>query len=589
MSNLKNAIEKFKIGQFVIIMDSDKRENEGDLVLAAQYCTPAKINFLLDYTSGILCTPITTKRAMQLDLGLMTSKNTDRNQTNFTISCDYIHNSTTGVSSYDRSLTCQALAEPSSLPSDFSKPGHIFPLIAAENGLLQRQGHTEATIEMCKLSEVIQVGLIGELRNKNGTMMNYPNCQEFSKQHNIPIITIDEMLDFINKTQNVSKINLPLIKEIKEIKEIKVIKVKKLAECDLTIKVDKLKESMKVKCNIFWSLYDNLEHTVLIYGDIDNHTSIPFRIHSECFTGNVLHSLHCDCYDQFQLALKIIHKKGYGVIIYHSGHEGRGIGLVNKIKAYHLQNTKQFDTVTANQQLNLEVDYRNYETVKDICKYLKISKIDLITNSPDKLNQLKELVNSRIDANCKFNKSNIFYLETKRDKLKHNITLMNNNDTLRTLTLNKFDDCHSILNKKRIAIIKTSWNKEICDKLESEYIGYLLSYGISKENIDTFTVPGAFELPFQAKHIANKSNSKYDIMICIGAVIKGETPHFEYISNAVSLAIMNLQLELNIPIIYGVLSCLNYQQAVDRSEGEKALQEGWANSTIQMIMNTLNS
>jgi 3,4-dihydroxy 2-butanone 4-phosphate synthase / GTP cyclohydrolase II len=563
MNNIKFAIEEFKKGNFVIIMDNEDRENEGDLVIAAQYINKEKMAFLIKNTSGIICTPITQKKANKLGLHYMTINNTDRNQTNFTVSCDIIEGTTTGVSAEDRALTCLGLADNNKTKSDFTLPGHIFPLVAKDNCLDDRQGHTEATIEMCRFANLPDIGILGELMNDNGTMMRFNDCLKLAQDKSIPIITINEMIQYKNLLNIIPK---------------KITrKVELKAETDLNINVHN--ENMLVKFKVFWSSLDNNEQVVIVYGDIDKEI-IPVRIHSECFTGNIFHSQHCDCWEQLQLGLKIIKEKGYGIFFYLNGHEGRGIGLINKIKAYSLQNSG-LDTIEANIKLDLPVDSRNYDSAIEILKYLNVNKIDLITNNPKKCDSLKDLLNKRIDASCSLNKFNKRYLITKKEKMNHKLNL--NNLNKRDITLEKFDEYTTLLKTKKIAIIGTNWNKEIIDLLSDKYSEYLQEYGIKKENIIKFNVPGAFELPFQAKIVAKNEN--IDCIICIGAVIKGETPHFEYISQAVSHAIMKLQMDIYIPIIYGVLSCYNYQQAYDRAYGKKALQKGWAYSTIRMIIN----
>lgn len=573
MDNFLQAIEKFKNGNFIIVMDNESRENEGDLIIPAENLTVEDMSFMIKFTSGIVCTPITKKRAIELDLPLMTLTNTDRNQTNFTMSCDYKIGTTTGVSAEDRYKTCKALVNKSSNPLDFSKPGHIFPLIAKDGGLKEREGHTEATIDLLKLANKELVGVIGELNNEDGTMKNYQDCKIFSEKYDIPIITVEDIKNYMS----INNIIFP---------ELDYPKIKLLSECDLTIQINNDNEPITVKCSVFQSFIDYHQHIVLSYGDVTECT-VPLRIHSECFTGNVLHSLHCDCDEQLQLALKKIKELNKGIIIYHQGHEGRGIGLANKIKAYDLQNKNKLDTIDANLELGQEIDSRNYDNVKEICRYYGISKISLITNNPYKINQLKDLVEDIISLKSTAHKYNKFYLETKRDRLNHTIEILENekiDDKLRKLTFTDFSKYKHLLESKRIGIVKTNWNKEIIDKLSEEYKNFLIKNGILEKNIFEYIVPGAFEIPLQTKFIAKKE--KFDSIICLGAVIKGETPHFEYISNAVSLAIMNLQLELEIPIIYGVLSCYNYKQAFERANGEKALQEGWANSTIQMLINT---
>ena len=584
------AISKFTAGEFVIVMDDDNRENEGDLIIAAEHVTSEKMNFLIRNTTGIICCPMTQERATHLKLHAMTSQNTDKNKTNFTVTIDAIENVTTGVSSSDRANTANALANYSLDSEAFNRPGHIFPLVARQGGVLVRRGHTEATIDLCLLANCVPVGVIGEIMNNDGTMSRYDDCATLASAHDIPIITIEKLVAY--KQYLIEQNKLPDI-------QISEPKIKLEAQCELNI--NNKNSVMKCMCDVFWSAIDNLEHTVLIYGDIEtivqnkqpNLVPIPVRIHSECFTGNILHSMHCDCLDQYENSLEIIKNRGYGVLIYYNGHEGRGIGLVNKIKAYKLQRENGLNTIDANLHLNLPNDTRNYESAIEILDYLNIKTIDLITNNPDKVKYIQDFktdnvkitINSIINTNTAINEFNGNYLRTKRDLLHHSIEL----DKISKKDYSLFDfnknDNKAKIRAMKIAIVRTRWNYLIVDSIITDYRNLLIEYGVSRENIIEYEVPGAFELPFQTKQILRLD---YNAIICVGCVIKGGTPHFDYICQAVINGIMTLQLQANIPIIMGVLTTNTYDQALERSSGDKSVGKGYANTTIKTILNNLD-
>jgi 3,4-dihydroxy 2-butanone 4-phosphate synthase/GTP cyclohydrolase II len=572
MSHIDNIIKHFKNGEFVIVMDDLNRENEGDLIIAAEYITPEKMNFLIKNTTGIICCPMTQERANQLRLHKMTANNTDKHCTNFTVTCDAINNITTGVSAHDRSYTANLLANYSYDHSAFSKPGHMFPLIAQNGGVLIRKGHTEAAVDLCLLAELTPVGVIGELMNNDGTMSRLNDCQKISKEYDIPIITIEDLITYRKSIENTSS-STCLNKVVLE------------SECNLHI--DNYNDVMKCNCNVFWSSIDNLEHTIVLYGDCSSNKSIPVRIHSECFTGNVLHSLHCDCHEQLEKSFEIIKNIGYGIVIYNNGHEGRGIGLSNKIKAYKLQQEKSFNTIDANLHLNLPNDSRNYDTAYEILKFFNIKNIDLITNNPDKINYFKNNlscdinITSTINISIKPNTYNVKYLQTKKNIMNHSINFNNN---LKNFELIDFTTKKHIIKNFKIAIIKTTWNKNIINNLLQDCKTSLMSYGINEENIVEYDVPGACELIFQSKQIMNLD---YNCIITLGAIIKGDTPHFKFISQAVVSGIINLQIVSPIPIVMGVLTCDTYEQAFERSDGKKSLGKGYANTAIHISYNNI--
>lgn len=362
--HIKKSIEAFARGDMLIVMDDENRENEGDLIFAAQDSTPEKLTFLINNTTGIICTPMTSARAQELGLHLMTVHNTEYHGTKFTVSCDHI-STTTGVSAQDRHNTIHALANPLAAAREFRKPGHIFPLIAHPEGLKKRQGHTEASIALCTLADKESVAVIAELINTDGTMKRYFDCIAFSAQYNIPIITIKDLIAYMAlEVEHTSKKTTTSIR----------------LESSSKLIVHNGTNPMPCECRIYIDARAQ-EHTVLLYGNWQEHDVVPLRVHSACFTGNTLHSMHCDCQQQYLAALKKIEDVGYGILIYITDHEGRGIGLANKIKAYHLQQ-QGHDTIEANVQLDLPVDMRDYTVARAIIDELDIKKIDLITNDP---------------------------------------------------------------------------------------------------------------------------------------------------------------------------------------------------------------
>lgn len=405
-NTIKQYLDDFARGSMLIVMDDENRENEGDLIFAAEHCTPEKITFLLQHTTGIICTPLTTQRARQLGLHVMTVQNTEYHGTKFTVSCDHL-STTTGVSSLDRHNTIQALADPCAPASAFRKPGHVFPLIAHPGGLQKRQGHTEAAVALCSLTGLEPVGVIAELMNSDGTMMRYPECQVFSKEHAIPIITIKGLMAYMaleaeaEPTQTTSCL-------------VTLASSSKLV-------VDNGSNPMACECRIYIDAQGH-EHPVLLYGDWHKNDIVPLRVHSACFTGNTLHSMHCDCEQQYISALKKIEQVGYGVLIYVSDHEGRGIGLANKIKAYDLIE-KGHDTIDANIQLDLPVDMRDYTVTRAIIDELGIVGIDLITNNPEKINYFKDIIRSVIQIPSIATAYNSAYLATKKLKMDHNLAI----------------------------------------------------------------------------------------------------------------------------------------------------------------------
>ena len=400
LNTIPEAIEEIKKGKIVIVVDDENRENEGDFVVAAEKITPEIINFMATKGKGLICAPISEERCKELDLELMTGKNTALHQTAFTISVDLIgENCTTGISSEDRSKTIKALVNDKSKPEDFARPGHIFPLKSLKGGVLRRAGHTEAGTDLAKLAGLKPAAVIVEIINPDGKMARLPDLIKIAKKLNIKIISIEDLIKY-----RIQKESL----------------IEKTCEVKLPTKYGDF------RLLSYRQTTTNKEHLALVKGNWEENEEVLVRVHSSCFTGDVLGSLRCDCGDQLQNSLEMIQKKGKGVVVY-MNQEGRGIGLSNKIKAYELQE-KGMDTVDANIALGFKADKRDYGIGAQILRDLNIKKINLISNNPKKRAGLKGYgikIIKNIPINTCSNEHNDFYLKTKRDKMGHDLKLKN--------------------------------------------------------------------------------------------------------------------------------------------------------------------
>lgn len=400
-ATIPEAITELKKGKMLVVVDDPGRENQGDIIFPAETVTSEKISFLLNNCRGMICTPLTRDHALRLNLPLMVApiSNTEKTNVNFTITVDAQDVTSFGISAVDRANTIKVLANAESLPEQLVRPGHIFPLLAVEGGILARQGHTEAAVELSRLAGFASVGVLAEILRDDGEVARMSELQEFAKKFDLKIITIKDLIKYV-KNQNRSR-------------EVPSPELLRVASSHLpTVYGD-------WKIIVYRSIIDNLEHTVLIMGNPDKN-SLLTRIHSQCLTGDTFSSLRCDCQAQLHKSMEIISKKGEGVILY-LNQEGRGIGLGNKIRAYALQDTG-LDTFEANEQLDFPADARNYAIAAEILCDLKFYKIDLLTNNPDKTKSLKlsgVTIQSVIPIETKPNKYNQKYLRTKKVKMGH--------------------------------------------------------------------------------------------------------------------------------------------------------------------------
>jgi len=394
MHAVEKALKALKEGKFVLVFDDTARENEGDLVLAAEMATKETIAFMIKHTSGILCCPMITSHLKRLHLPQMVVNNTESHLTAFTVSVDVAQGTSTGVSAADRAKTIRALASPLSQPEDFRRPGHIFPLEYKEGGVLKRQGHTEAAIDLLKIASLHPVAVIGEVTNEDGSMARTLDLQKFAKEHDIPFLSIADIVKYRREREKL---------------------IEKIAESILPLKYGKF------KAFVYKSVLDNVEHMALVLGEISSETPTLVRVHSECLTGDILGSLRCDCGDQLHLALKKISEEGKGILVYLRGHEGRGIGLGHKLRAYNLQD-QGADTVEANLQLGFPPDKREYGIGAQILADLNVKELRLMTNNPAKYSGLSgfnlEIV-ERVPLTTEVTPENEKYLSTKKEKMGH--------------------------------------------------------------------------------------------------------------------------------------------------------------------------
>jgi len=397
LSNIEAALDDFRQGKFVIVVDDEDRENEGDLIIAAEKITPDDVNFMLKHARGVLCAPVTLSRAEELDLPHQVADNTSMLGTPFTITVDKLEGCTTGVSTHDRAATIRALADPTSTPQTFGRPGHINPLYAQDNGVLRRSGHTEAAVDLCKLAGLYPVGALMEIMNEDGTMARMPQLIEKAKAWNMKIITIKDLIAY--RLQKESTI------EVGE-------------EVDLpTIYGHFRLVPFRQKSN-------GAEHMAVIKGEWKPGDAVLVRVHSSCATGDILGSKRCDCGEQLHKSLEMIEQEGQGVVIYMQ-QEGRGIGLMNKMAAYKLQE-QGYDTVDANVHLGFKPDERDYGCGAQMLRHLGVSKMRLLTNNPTKRVGLEayglEIVEN-VPIEITPNPYDKRYLETKRDRMGHELHL----------------------------------------------------------------------------------------------------------------------------------------------------------------------
>jgi 3,4-dihydroxy 2-butanone 4-phosphate synthase / GTP cyclohydrolase II len=395
LNTIEEAIKDIKIGKFIIVVDDEDRENEGDFICAAEKITPEMVNFMVTEGRGVLCAPLTEDRCDELDLEMQVDKNTSIHSTPFTVSVDKLEGCTTGVSSADRAATFQALADPISQPDTFGRPGHVFPLRARNKGVLRRAGHTEAAVDLARLAGLNPAGALIEIMNEDGTMARLPELIEIAEKFDLKIVTIKDLIAYRLKTESLvemgEKVNMPT-------------------------------KYGNFKLIPFRQISNGLEHVALIKGEWEADAPILVRVHSSCITGDIFGSLRCECGDQLHKAMQLIEKEGKGVVVY-MNQEGRGIGLMNKIRAYKLQE-EGMDTVDANLHLGFDADERDYGVGAQILREIGVTKIRLMTNNPKKRIGLEAYglsIVENIALEIVPNQYNAYYMQTKKNRMGHDL------------------------------------------------------------------------------------------------------------------------------------------------------------------------
>ena len=391
-STIDEALEDLRNGKIIIVSDDEDRENEGDLICAAEFATTENINFMATYAKGLICMPMSKEITNKLNLSQMVTKNTDNHETAFTVSIDHVE-TTTGISAVERSITALKVIDENAKPEDFRRPGHMFPLLAKEGGVLVRMGHTEATVDLMRLAGLKECGLCCEIMRDDGDMMRRDDLIDFAKKHNLKMITVSDLIDYRKKNEDLmelyAKAKMPT----------------KYGEFEILTFVNKITKE---------------HHVVLTMGDISSGEDVLCRVHSECLTGDALGSKRCDCGEQYDYAMRKIAEEGRGIMVY-MRQEGRGIGLVNKLRAYELQDSG-LDTVDANIALGFRDDMREYYEAYQMLKNLGIKSIKIMTNNPDKIKYLNNYgleIKDRVPIQIEASEYDAFYLKTKKERMGH--------------------------------------------------------------------------------------------------------------------------------------------------------------------------
>ena len=561
LDDVDRAIKDIAAGRPVVVVDDENRENEGDIIFAASLATPELLAFMIRYTSGVICVPMREAELDRLQLPQMTSHNTEHHRTAFTLSVDAREGISTGISAADRATTIRKLVDPATTAADLARPGHVFPLRYAEGGVLRRAGHTEAAVDLARLAGLPEAGVLAEVVNDDGTMARLPELREFANTHDLALISIGQLIEYRRRNER---------------------------------QLSRQAQTRIPNAYGQWQAFgyrheiDGTEYVALVLGDVAG-PDVLTRLHSECLTGDVFGSLRCDCGAQLEAAMAAISAEGRGVVLYLRGHEGRGVGLLSKLQAYELQDAGA-DTVDANTELGLPVDAREYSAGAQMLADLGVRSVRLLTNNPAKVSGLVGCgvdITARVPLASAVTPYNLRYLVTKRDKLGHQIQDLDEAERAvvrPSVPLNGHAATphpagttghHAQVgvgvsgagspgaaavdaSGLSLAIVATRWHREITDSLVARGTAAAIACGVPDPVV--LRVAGAIELPVVAAELARH----HDAVACLGVVIRGGTPHFEYVCDSVTAGLTRVALDTRTPVGNGVLTCDTVESARDR-------------------------